>query len=175
MKPHFSPPLISTTLALAAVVSFVLFTHHSSALAAANSAESDPAPAWELRNVDGSTLKSDQFAGKVVIVDFWATWCPPCREEIPGFVDLHRRYADKGLVVVGVALDRTGPSAIKAFMEKFGMKYPVVIGDARTVEAFGGVEAIPTTFVIDRAGKIVGKHVGYEDRETFEKEIKRLL
>ncbi len=133
------------------------------------------APEWGLRDLAGNPVKSDQFKGKVVVVDFWATWCPPCREEIPGFVDLHRRYADQGLVIVGISLDRTGPSAVKAFVEKFGMKYPVVIGDARTVEAFGGVEAIPTTFVIDRTGKIVGKHVGFADREAFEKEIKRLL
>jgi thiol-disulfide isomerase/thioredoxin len=133
------------------------------------------APAWTLRDLAGKPVNSDQFKGKVVVIDFWATWCPPCRKEIPGFVDLHRRYADKGLVIVGIALDRMGPSAIKTFVEKFGMKYPVVIGDARIAETFGGIEAIPTTFVIDRTGKIVGKHVGYEGRETFEKEIKPLL
>ena len=68
------------------------------------------APAWTLRDLAGKPVNSDQFKGKVVVIDFWATWCPPCRKEIPGFVDLHRRYADKGLVIVGIALDRMGPS-----------------------------------------------------------------
>ena len=134
-----------------------------------------PALAWELKDVDGKLVKSSSFAGKVVILDFWATWCGPCRMEIPEFVELQRKYADKGLAVVGVSLDQGGASAVKGFMTRTGVNYPVVLADEAVVSAFGGVEAIPTTFVIDRRGRIVGKHIGYTEKSEFEAEIKSLL
>ncbi len=133
------------------------------------------APAWELRDVDGQPVSSRQFLGQVVLLDFWATWCPPCRAEIPGFVELQSKYADKGLVVVGVSLDRTGPASVKEFMQRFSMNYPVVMGDEAITQAFGGIKGIPTTFIINRKGHIVTRHVGYADKETFENEIKPLL
>ena len=133
------------------------------------------APAWEVRDLDGKTVKSTDFAGKVVIVDFWATWCPPCRAEIPGFVELQKEYGEKGLVIVGVSLDQQGPRVVKPFAEKFGMNYPVVMGDEAIVTAFGGVEGLPTTFVIDRQGDIVKRHVGYAPKTDFETAIKPLL
>jgi cytochrome c biogenesis protein CcmG/thiol:disulfide interchange protein DsbE len=137
--------------------------------------ESPRAPAWQLPDVAGKVVNSDQFKGKVVILNFWATWCPPCRAEIPDFVELFKKYESKGLVVVGISLDRQGPSVVKPFMEKFGIKYPLVIGDAKVAAAFGGVHAIPTTFVIDRKGDVVARHEGYTDRKIFEEEIARLL
>ena len=128
-------------------------------------------PAWELKDVDGKPVKSSDFEGKVVILDFWATWCPPCKAEIPGFVELQKKYGDKGLVVIGVSLDEQGPQAVKPFMKEFGVNYPVVMGDPKIVQDFGGIAAIPTTFVIDRNGKILARHVGYVPKETFEKQI----
>jgi peroxiredoxin len=133
------------------------------------------APAWELKDVNGKTLKSSDFKGKVVVLDFWATWCPPCRAEIPGFVELQKKYSEQGLTIVGISLDEKGPSVVKPFMKKFNINYPVVMGDDKVVEAFGGVESIPTTFVIDRTGKIVSKHVGLAEKSQFEKEIRPLL
>lgn len=133
------------------------------------------APRWELAGLDGKRVQSEDFAGKVVILDFWATWCGPCRMEIPGFVELQKKYEKQGLVVIGVSLDQGGAETVKAFTQKLGMHYPVVMGDANVVEAFGGVEAIPTTFIIDRAGRIAGQHIGYTDQAEFEKEIKPLL
>jgi len=138
-------------------------------------ATSMPSPAWELKGVDGKLVKFSDFAGKVVILDFWATWCGPCRMEIPGFIELQKQYADKGLVVVGVSLDQDGASVVKTFMDKTGIIYPVVLGDETIVCAFGGVEGIPTTFIIDRNGRIVGMHVGYTEKTEFESEIKPLL
>jgi thiol-disulfide isomerase/thioredoxin len=143
--------------------------------ATSTSASPAPSPAWELKGVDGKPVKSSDFAGKVVILDFWATWCGPCRMEIPGFIELQKQYADKGLVVVGVSLDQDGASVVKSFMDKTGINYPVVLGDETIVNAFGGVEGIPTTFIIDRDGRIVGKHVGYAPKAEFESEIKPLL
>jgi thiol-disulfide isomerase/thioredoxin len=132
------------------------------------------AAAWELKDLDGNLVKSSDFDGKVVILDFWATWCPPCKAEIPGFIELQKKYRDRGLVVVGVSIDEEGPSVVKQFMTKFGMNYPVVIGDLRLMKDFGA-RVVPTTFVIDRSGNVVAKHVGFTSRETFESEIAPLL
>ena len=132
------------------------------------------APVWELKDPDGKPVKSSDFDGKVVILDFWATWCPPCKAEIPGFIELQEKYREKGLVVVGVSLDEHGSSKVKQFMEELGMNYPVVMGNIKMMEDFGG-EGIPTTFVIDRSGKIVAKHVGFAPKEAFEKEITPLF
>lgn len=139
------------------------------------SSASAPSPSWKLNDVEGHPVTSEQFRGKVVILDFWATWCPPCRQEIPGFVALQKQYGDRGLVVIGVSLDQKGPPVVKDFMEQFGMNYPVVMGDQAMVDAFGGIEGIPTTFIINRQGHIMAKHVGYADQQTFEAAIKPLL
>ena len=95
--------------------------------------------------------------------------------EIPGFIDLHKNYVSKGLAVVGIALDKEGVAVVKPFAAKAGINYTILIGDAKVQRAFGDVQALPTTFVIDREGRIVTKHVGYADKTTFENEIKRLL
>ena len=132
------------------------------------------APTWELRDLDGKLVKSSDFDGKVVVLDFWATWCPPCKAEIPGFIELQRTYGDRGLVVVGVSVDEEGSAVVKRFMTQFGMNYPVVLGDMGLMQNFGGT-AIPTTVIIDRSGNVVARHVGFTSKETFEAEIKPLL
>jgi len=132
-------------------------------------------PAWKLMDVEGMPVRSSDFSGKVVIINFWATWCGPCRMEIPSFIGLQKQYTDKGLVVVGVSLDQDGASVVKSFADKTGINYAVVLGDEAIVNAFGGVDAIPTTFIIDRNGQITGKHVGYVEKEEIESEIKPLL
>ncbi len=133
------------------------------------------APDWALKNVDGKTVKLSDYKGKVVILDFWATWCPPCRAEIPSFVELYKKYSQDGLVVVGVSVDEEGPSVVKPFIKRNKIEYPIVMADGKIEQAYGGVEAIPTTFIINREGKIVNKHVGLTSKEEFEKEIKPLL
>lgn len=133
------------------------------------------APAWKLKDVNGVEVTSAQFKGKVVVVDFWATWCPPCREEIPGYIQLVKKYGKDGLVIVGVSLDQAGPSVVKTYAEKTGVNYPLVMGDDEVVAAFGGMEAIPTTFLIDRDGKIRDRKVGAEPTADYEKKIVALL
>jgi thiol-disulfide isomerase/thioredoxin len=132
------------------------------------------APAWELKDLNGKVVKSSDFLGKVVILDFWATWCAPCKAEIPGFVALQKQYGDQGLAVVGVSLDDQGAATVRRFVDEFRMNYPVVLGNLALMQAFGGT-AIPTTVIIDRKGNIVARHVGFTPKETFEKEIKPLL
>ena len=112
------------------------------------------APDWKLKNLEGKTVELSEFRGKVVILDFWATWCIPCRVEIPRFVELQKQYADKGPVVIGVSLDEQGPEVVKKFVKQFGVNYPVVIGNEKIADAYG-IEGLPTTFVIDRHGRIV--------------------
>ena len=92
---------------------------------AAEGGSSAQAPAWELNDTDGKPVKSSDFAGKVVILDFWATWCPPCKAEMPGFVELQKKYGDKGLVIVGVSLDEQGPAVVKPFMHPLHRRPPI--------------------------------------------------
>jgi thiol-disulfide isomerase/thioredoxin len=146
-----------------------------SALAEETSTARTPAPDWQLHDLNGKTVKFSDFRGHVLILDFWATWCAPCRIEIPHFVELQKQYGDKGLTVIGVSLDEQGPEVVKKFVKQFGLTYPIVIGDEKVVEAYGRVDAIPTTFVIDRQGHIVSRHMGYNDKEVFEQEIQSLL
>jgi peroxiredoxin len=134
-----------------------------------------PAPGWELKDVDGKPVNFSQFKGKVVVLDFWATWCGPCRSEIPGYVKLQEKYKDKGLVIIGVSLDQQGPEVVKKFMRDFHLNYQVVMGDDAVVEAFGGVDGIPSTFIIDRTGKIRDKKVGAMETAEYEKVLLQYL
>ena len=133
------------------------------------------APDWQLKGLDGKTIHSGDFKGKVVILDFWATWCGDCRAEIPSFIALQKQYEKQGLVVIGASVDEGGANVVKPFAQKLGMNYTVGLADDQVQQAFGGIEATPTTFVIDRGGHIVKKHLGLTEKDEFEAEIKPLL
>ena len=134
-----------------------------------------PAPSWKLLDLDGKEVSSEQFAGKVVVVDFWATWCTPCIKEIPGYIELQKKYGPEGVAIIGISVDRKAPSAVKQFVEQQGMNYTVVVADEEVVNAFGGIEGIPTTFIIDRTGKFVHKKVGAMAHADYENLLKRFL
>lgn len=133
------------------------------------------APAWRLNNLEGKPMSSEDLKGKIVVVDFWATWCPPCLEEIPGYIALQKKYEAQGLVIVGISLDQGGPDVVKPFAARTGINYPLVMGDDAVVAAFGGIEGIPTTFLIDRQGMIRDRKVGMEPTAEYEKKIVALL
>ena len=132
-------------------------------------------PEWELKRIDGTTMSSAELAGKVVVIDFWATWCPPCRDEIPGYIEMQKELEAKGLVIVGVSLDQKGPGVVEKFAQQFKINYPLVMGDEGVVKAFGGIEAIPTTFLIDRDGQVRHRKVGMMHRSDYEPLVKSLL
>jgi peroxiredoxin len=133
-----------------------------------------PAPDFVLSQIGGQDLRISSYRGKVVLLDFWATWCYPCRQEIPHFVELQEKYRDRGLQIIGVSMDDS-PEPVPAFVRQFHMNYPVVMGNAKIGELYGGLLGLPITFVLDREGRIVAKHVGATDAAVFEREITRLL
>lgn len=128
---------------------------------------------FTLSDIDGNKVGLSEYSGKVVILDFFADWCPPCRQEIPDFMALEREYGDEGFAMIGVALvDR---NAAKSFSEKMGINYPILIDDGNVSAAYGPIRSIPTTFVIDKEGRIAKVYIGYRPKDVFEKDIKELL
>ena len=169
MKP-FRPPFVRRTLWLA-VLSVLTLAACRPKNESVATAPVKAAPAWKLKNLDGQFVVSGQFKGKVVVIDFWATWCPPCRAEIPGYVALQEKYGQDGLAIVGISVDNQGPEVVKQFVAKNHMNYTVVMGDESVAAAFGGVDAIPTTFIVDRQGNIRDQKVGAVERADFERRL----
>jgi len=132
------------------------------------------APDFTLSALQNIPLTLSQYKGKVIILDFWATWCKPCRLEIPGFIELYEKYREKGLMVIGVSLDRS-ERKVKQFARDFGINYPLVMGNRKLVQKYGGFRGIPTTFIIDQNGDIKNKFTGYRSKDVFEKEINKYL
>ena len=134
----------------------------------------DPAPDFKLSTLDGKALTLAGSHGKVILLNFWATWCGPCRAEIPDLIDLQNKYKDH-LQILGLVVDDDDPDAVKAFVEKFGINYPVAIASNEIRFQYGGIAALPTSFVLDSEGRIVQKHEGLRDPILYELEIRSLL
>ena len=134
----------------------------------------DPAPDFKLTGLDGKPVTLADSKGKVILLNFWATWCGPCRAEIPDLVELQNKYKDR-LQILGLVVDDDEPDAIKEFTEKFGINYPVAIAGNDIRFQYGGIAALPTSFVLDAEGRIVQKHEGLRDPLLYETEIRALL
>jgi len=136
---------------------------------------STDAPNFSLKTAEGKSIDLRDFQGKVVVINFWASWCPPCRSEIPGLLHVYHKYKPKGLEIVGISLDRDGWKRVSPLVRDMNIEYPVVMGDNDVVNAYGGIRAIPTTIIIGRDGKIVDRVTGYIDRQRFEDEIREII
>jgi peroxiredoxin len=139
--------------------------------------ERKQAPDFTLKDANGHTVRLSDYRGKVVLLDFWATWCGPCKIEIPWFQEFERQYKDKGFAVIGVAMDEEGWNVVKPFAQHMSINYRVVVGDDAIGDLYanGGIDALPTTFLIDRSGRIASIHVGLSSKSDFEDDIQELL
>jgi len=137
--------------------------------------EAKPAPGFELKDLSGKTVKLSDSDGTVRLVDFWATWCAPCREEIPMFKDLHARYGGKGLTLIGIAMDDEGAQVVDPFVRENQMPYVNLIGNEDVASAWGPLRGLPTKFLVDKQGRIVDTFFGPVPRSVLEKKIESLL
>lgn len=176
-------PLSKPILAGLCVAAGVMFwwtahTNVPTTAKAAVKAEKDrkPAPEFALKDINGQTVHLADYKGKVVLLDFWATWCGPCKIEIPWFMEFEQQFKDRGFAVLGVSMDEDGWSTVKPYLQDMKVNYRVVLGNEHVGEMYGGVDSLPTTFLIDRQGKIASFHVGLDrGKEDYKNDITRLL
>ncbi|HLW55576.1 MAG TPA: TlpA disulfide reductase family protein [Candidatus Angelobacter sp.] len=135
------------------------------------------APDFELNLLEekGKTLRLSSLRGKAVIVNFWATWCEPCKVEMPWLIDLQKKYGPQGLQILGVAMDDTDEKTISEFAHKMGVNYPVLMGTEKVADLYGGIDGMPTLFFVDRSGKVVDYELGLRSLSIIEDNIKKSL
>ncbi len=135
-----------------------------------------PVPHFTLQSaVDGSMIDSAGYNGKVMLVTFFATWCPPCRAEVPALIQLQKEYTPRGFSVVGISVDQSGRDEVSRFIAKNGINYPVVMANDRVTKDFKGIWGIPVSFLVDRSGQIRKRYEGYVEQEIYQKDIGELL
>ena len=133
-----------------------------------------PAPPFLVTDLNGQAISTADWHGKVVLLNFWATWCPPCRQEIPEMIDLASRYKDR-LQIIGVSMDDGPPEEVRQFAKEMGINYPIIMWSREIVREYGGVPGLPTSFVINPEGRVVQKHVGLYSQDVYESEVRALL
>lgn len=132
-------------------------------------------PKFDLKDIQGKNISSDTFKGKVLLINFWATWCGPCKQEIPDLVKLHNHYREKGLEVISIAVSSGSPKDIDKFAKSMRINYSILIGDPKVLRAFGNVSMLPTTFIVDRNGQIQQMFIGAEPYKVVEEKIQPFL
>ena len=133
------------------------------------------APEFSLKDINGATVRLSDYRGKVVLLNFWATWCSPCRIEIPWFIEFEQKNKDRGFAVVGIAMDEEGWDVVRPFLAGMRVNYRTLKGDDMIAQLYGGVDSLPTTFLIDRQGKIAAVHMGLISKNIYQNEIQELL
>ncbi len=148
----------------------------ATATAAAAAGKPRPAaPEFTLRDLDGKAVRLSSYRGKVVFVDFWATWCGPCRRSIPHLKNLHARYGKKGFVILGLSVDHEGAGVVRDFVRKNAIPWTTALADEKTMDAFGEIRFVPTAFLIDKDGRIVERYQGLVAEEKLDAAIRPLL
>jgi peroxiredoxin len=137
--------------------------------------ERKAAPAFTLKDADGKEVKLADLKGKVVLLNFWATWCGPCKIEIPWFMDFEKEYKDQGFAVVGIAMDDEGWEVVKPYVTDKKINYRIAVGTDKVAEDYGGVDSLPTTYLIDRDGRIATVHIGLVSKSDYRNDIVELL
>jgi peroxiredoxin len=137
--------------------------------------ERKPAPDFTLPDANGVSVKLSDFKGRVVLLNFWATWCGPCKMEIPWLIEFEKTYKDRGFAIIGVSMDEDGWKAVMPFVAQKAINYPVVVGDDRVAQLYGGIDSLPSTFLIDREGRIANAHLGLVGKRDYEAEILKLI
>ena len=133
------------------------------------------APEFVLKDVNGATVRLSAYRGKVVLLNFWATWCGPCKFEIPWFIEFEQANKDRGFAVVGISMDEEGWVVVKPFLAEWNVNYRTLLGDDVIAQLYGGVDSLPTSFLIDRDGKVASMHQGLISKSTYQNEIQELL
>jgi thiol-disulfide isomerase/thioredoxin len=134
-----------------------------------------PVPPFLVRDIDGGLVSTADWNGKVILLNFWATWCPPCRVEIPFLIQLQKKYKDDGLLILGISLDDASADEVKEFAKATGMNYPIIMRSRELLMEFGGVPALPTSFLVNKDGRVVQKHEGLFPGALYETEVRALL
>jgi len=144
--------------------------------AASSSFSATRMPNFSLQDViSGKKINSSEFEGKALFVTFFATWCPPCIDEMPTLIELQNKYKRDGFSVVGLSVDQDGLQTVKKLVEKKSINYPVLLADSITMQKFGGVYGIPVSFLINKKGHVVKKYTGYQPLSVLEKDLKKIL
>jgi peroxiredoxin len=167
--------LVVAIMAMLASGKYLDRTRRHGALKLVGDVQGVTAPDFTLVSLDGRKVSLSDFRGKAVLLNFWATWCPPCKVEMPWFVELQKQYAKDGLVVLGVAMDDSEPATIAKFASSLGVNYPVLLGTDKVSDDYGDVQYLPTTFYIGRNGTIVDKMTGLLDRKDIESAVQKAL
>lgn len=167
--------LVLTLFLILAACSYSDAPRSASASSLKPSGERKAAPDFSLKDADGRTVRLSDYRGRVVLLNFWATWCGPCKIEIPWFNELQKQHKQSGFDVIGISMDEEGWEVVKPFIADIGVNYRILMGDDSTAELYGGVDSLPTSFVIDREGKIASIHVGLVSKSDYENEIEELL
>ena len=157
-----------------AVGLYELARHKSAGEGGPPGAVGSTAPAFSLTDIDGKPLSLASYKGKVVLLDFWATWCVPCQAEIPHFVEFQNNYAAQGFQIIGISMD-DGPDPVHPFYQQYKMNYPVAMGSTQLAESYGGILGLPVTFLIDRDGRIAAKWRGQTDAGVIQQKLLELL
>jgi len=184
MKDHGEPikrrTVLAITLSLGIVILIFAGFHalpdsHDRTASANGSLRIKTAPDFELKSLEGQSVKLSEFRGKIVVLNFWATWCAPCRVEMPTLLDLYNKYRSKGVEFIGVAMDDGSQERVGSFVKKMGVNYTILLGNQSVAGAYGGLRLLPQTVFITQDGQALQTIIGMDDRKDLEASIEQLL